>query len=533
MTVPDENRIEEIEKEIRTHHLRTLSMLASGVAHEMNNILAGLSGYYRLLQQHPDDNALRNQTLNAFHGGILRACEVVRRIGHFAGLHDPDWESIDLVPLLHDLVHTFEEDVAHVGIHIIKDFQPVPLVLADRLLVCTAILELLRNARDEVERFPQGKRGIRISTRMEDGDAVILVQDTGDGFQMPAKPVLPSPGVLEATLPFVTTKGPLAAGPLPDAKGLGLATASGIARDLHGSLTVRNHPDGGAEIRFSLPPALPLFDRRNGRVLVIDDEESSRLIMQKLLERAGYGVVTVESSHAGVEAMNETEFDLVFLDQMMPGQTGIEFLESRKKNGNSLPPVVMITAGYNTELARRALEAGAVACSTKPINRDKILYFADTYTATPRRHGFPAPTPERKPGAPSPALPPARILLVDPDALTGEAMEILLIRSGQECRRVTSGKDALHATRLEHYSLILIDMMLHDLPGTKVIRTLRLKAPYTPILVCTSRLSQTMLQHALQAGATRAIEKPIHAEEMFREIGWLTSIFREISQNDP
>ncbi len=112
--------------------------------------------------------------------------------------------------------------------------------------------------------------------------------------------------------------------------------------------------------------------RRNGSVLVIDDEEIMREILQTLLEREGYGVRIAASGQEGLDLARALPFDAVIVDVMMPGIDGLQVLEELKKQDDNLP-VLMITAFASMDTAIKAMKLGAFDYITKPFKNDEVL----------------------------------------------------------------------------------------------------------------------------------------------------------------
>jgi DNA-binding NtrC family response regulator len=111
---------------------------------------------------------------------------------------------------------------------------------------------------------------------------------------------------------------------------------------------------------------------RNASILVIDDEEIMREILDALLTREGYHVRLAASAAEGIELARSTPVDAVIVDVMMPGMDGITALEELKKLDEELP-VLMITAFASVETAISAMKRGAFDYITKPFKNDEVL----------------------------------------------------------------------------------------------------------------------------------------------------------------
>jgi two-component system response regulator PilR (NtrC family) len=112
--------------------------------------------------------------------------------------------------------------------------------------------------------------------------------------------------------------------------------------------------------------------RRTGSILVIDDEEIMREILETLLSREGYSVRLASNGTEGLELARSLPFDAVIVDVMMPGIDGLQVLEELHKHDEELP-VVMITAFASMENAISAMKKGAFDYITKPFKNDEVL----------------------------------------------------------------------------------------------------------------------------------------------------------------
>ncbi len=107
------------------------------------------------------------------------------------------------------------------------------------------------------------------------------------------------------------------------------------------------------------------------KILLVDDEPSVRRELRKFLEGKGYDVVEASSGDEGVEVYRQERPDVVLLDMMMPGMSGLLALRELK----ALDPeasVMMVTALHQEELVKQAMDEGAFDYITKPIDRDYL-----------------------------------------------------------------------------------------------------------------------------------------------------------------
>src|SRR5438132_9123736 len=111
---------------------------------------------------------------------------------------------------------------------------------------------------------------------------------------------------------------------------------------------------------------------RHGAILVVDDEEIMREILETLLTRAGYDVRLASSGAEGLELARSLPFDAAIVDIMMPGLDGIATLDELKRIDDDLA-VVIITAYGSIESAISAMKAGAFDYITKPFKNDEVV----------------------------------------------------------------------------------------------------------------------------------------------------------------
>jgi two-component system cell cycle sensor histidine kinase/response regulator CckA len=215
-----------------------------------------------------------------------------------------------------------DNEIRH-GAHLVKDFAPVPDVVANEARLGQVFLNLLLNA---LQGLPEGRREqneIRLTVRSPTAERVVMeVHDNGVG--------IPADLLGRIFEPFFTTK------PIGVGTGLGLAICHGIVTSLGGTLSVESEPGHGSVFRIELPaarstvrvtPTVGVVDAPpqlasptvHGRILVIDDEPVVCSSLQRLL--AGEGdVVTVTSARAALDRIESGErFDVLLCDVMMPG----------------------------------------------------------------------------------------------------------------------------------------------------------------------------------------------------------------------
>lgn len=344
--VRDLTRRKEVEAHlVQTEKLRSLGVLASGVAHQMNNTLASILGQAELL--------LATNPAATFHSelhAIIQAAEdgaaAVRRIQDFARVAPPhSFAPLDLVAISQDVAAATaprwrdraEREGRAISLTISEDGPVHVSGLGAELR--EALTNVVLNA---VDALPDGGN-IRISVGRERDEAVLTVQDDGTG--MPAD-------VLQRALdPFFTTK-PFGAG-----SGLGLALTHGIVQRHGGTVDIRSRPGRGTTVEFRLP-AIPAPAAASApadapvpgalRVLVVDDEVMLGGQLRVILNMDGHQVRVCQRGAEAIAALASEPFDLVITDLGMPGVNGWDVAREAKARHPSVR--VGLITGWAGEL---------------------------------------------------------------------------------------------------------------------------------------------------------------------------------------
>ena len=345
--------------------MQAVGQLAGGVAHDFNNLLTAiqlqLSG---LLERHPVGDPSYDG-LNEIRQTAIRAADLVRKLLAFSRKSTVRRERLDLGELVGEfavlLRRLLREDV-----RLETDYgRDLPVVLADKSQLETAVMNLAVNARDAMRGVvAPGDAVVTIRTRRlnqaearelgwlaappEDG-ALIEVSDTGPGVP---------PEIIDKIFePFFTTKA------VNEGTGMGLATVYGIVQQAGGHIAVANIEGAGAAFRIFLPAAseqalaevapveakaktAPRDLSGNGRILFVEDEAAVRGIAARLLRQRGYEVIEAADGEEALALAEEWsgQIDMLISDVIMPGLDGPSLLKKARPYLGDAP--VMFISGY-------------------------------------------------------------------------------------------------------------------------------------------------------------------------------------------
>jgi GAF domain-containing protein/CheY-like chemotaxis protein len=355
------------EQLVRMEKLRALGEMASGVAHDFNNVLAVILGRVQLLQRKIEDPTFR-RWLTIVEQAALDGAQTVRQIQEFTRVRrDQPNQTVDLNQAVRDAVEMTrgrwqdESRSRGVEIRLVLDLGPVPPIDGQSSELREALTNLILNA---VDALPRGGE-IRVGTR-EHGDRVELsVADTGTG--------MPESVRRRIFEPFFSTKG-------PSGTGLGLAMVYGIVSRHGGEIVVDTAEGAGSTFTIRLPlgrraavPAAPVASLagESVRVLVIDDEPFVRDTLGEMLRQQHHDVVLADDGASGLARFRESAFDVVMTDLAMPGMSGWQVAQAVKAVRPQVP-VVLVT-GWGVEVQADQLHAhGVDRVMTKPFRFEDV-----------------------------------------------------------------------------------------------------------------------------------------------------------------
>ena len=368
---------------LRSQRMESLGTLASGIAHDLNNVLSPILMSIEMLRKklpQPRDQKL----LDTIESSVSRGSAIVKQVLAFG--RGVKGERVTLQPrhfvreVMKIAEETFPKSIA-LRTDIPKDLWTIS---ADPTQMHQVLLNLCVNARDAMpdgglltvsaENVVLDENYARMNIEAKTGPHVCLsVADTGTGML---------PHVMERIFePFFTTK------EVGRGTGLGLSTGLAIVRGHGGFFTVYSEPGKGSKFRAYLPAlengtpesAVPQAEsappRGHGEmVLVVDDEANIREITKDTLESGGYQVLTaVDGTHAiAVYAEHRESIDAVITDMIMPFMDGMSTIRAiRKLNPGA---VIIANSGFAGDLqTTRAADSGADAFISKPYTAKKLL----------------------------------------------------------------------------------------------------------------------------------------------------------------
>ncbi len=320
---------------LHTTRMASMGLMASVVAHELNNSLTGAIGCLELLAKasRSEQPELISTALSELH----RSAQIVGDIKGFARKREEMDSQVDLLALVESARRLTRYNSAGVEQRPLEIELPttLPTIRGNKNQLLQALLNMIRNAEDAVGALPTERRAITIRAHHERDVVHIAIVDRGPGV----------PPKLREKLfePFYSTK------PTVEGTGLGLTVVQSVASGHSGRVALEETPGGGATFVLTLPvhvegttpaatngaasEAASLSLLHGRRLLIADDEAAIRKVFERVAERNGAEVTVCADATSAIQHLKEGAFDLLFLDVRMPGGGGpavFEFLEAHR-----------------------------------------------------------------------------------------------------------------------------------------------------------------------------------------------------------
>jgi signal transduction histidine kinase/ActR/RegA family two-component response regulator len=358
--------------------MSALGELASGVAHDFNNTLAGILGRAELMLRRVDDPEIR-RGLDIIIQTASDGSHTVKRIQDFARQRrDHDFEPVAVDQLLMDVNEItrprWKDRAQANNVHINLNLQinSNDSVMGDASELREVLVNMVFNA---VEAMPEGG-SLTLSADEVEGSIEIAVSDTGVGM---------TPEVRSRVFdPFFTTKGKAG-------MGLGLAVCYGIIQRHEGSVEIKSEVGQGTTFRIRLPiaevkastesavetsPRLTLVPNLNApRILIVDDEQSVRELLADVLQSEGFEVTLAESGAEALKLFDPKIFKAVFTDLGMPGMSGWELARAIRERSSDIP-LAVITGWGEAVGSTEQEEAKVDWVVTKPFSINRLAEIA-------------------------------------------------------------------------------------------------------------------------------------------------------------
>ncbi len=393
--VTDLKRLEE--QLIQAEKLAAMGQMLAGVAHELNNPLTAILGVTELLRERVASDEPSKRQLELTHRQARRAARIVQNLLEFSRPASPQKKLLDINNLIDRTLQLHEHSLRRNNIEV--DFRPqpeLPGIVGDANQLMQVFLNLVTNAEQAIREVRDAGR-LQIRLARSGHRLSITFQDDGVGIRPEALPRIFDP--------FYTTKRP------GGGTGLGLSICMSIIREHGGTIEAEALPAGGSAFTVYFPSAsaqqpqaLPgpsetggvtdpsgpsAAEILNGRaVLVLDDEESLRMLLKEGLSAQGLRVDCAATLEEALAHVQHSTYDILLCDVHL--SAGGYFADGREAAARILDaataqkPVVVYMTGDLIDSAQGTTARGELGFLQKPFRISEVLaLFREVLPAAP------------------------------------------------------------------------------------------------------------------------------------------------------
>jgi two-component system, cell cycle sensor histidine kinase and response regulator CckA len=347
--------------------IERLGTMAGGIAHDFNNLLTCILGYSALAEAELPVDSAALPMLREMEKAVRRATELTGQMLTYTGKGGGVYRSLDLSLLMAELADVLKAAASNKAVILLELASGMPTMQADAVQIRQLAINLVANASEAlldkggVIQIRTGKSELTDPTAdtafctamAQPGTYVFLeIDDNGCGM---SEAILPR--IFD---PFFTTKF--------IGRGLGLAAVLGIVRGHEGVIQVASQPNKGTTFRILFPATPPRtvgheeadakFPTSQGMetILVVEEEPAVRMLLEQVLQRAGYNVISAESARHALRWLRDpiASIDMALIDLTAPNKGGLESFAEMKKLRPNLRSFVMTSYAEHEARSRFA-----------------------------------------------------------------------------------------------------------------------------------------------------------------------------------